>query len=271
MIWPVANRAAEAYIFASLAGKLPSAALAAGRLGGWTQTCSEMNKLGRMAVERERRMVTNSCLTCGKAGHFARKCPAPSSDNYMVYNCGHCNATLRITDQGRHTTQNNRGTKRLLDDEPERQQQRPRVLAAPAVPAAPVARQHAAARQVAVPQRQAFLRVKVCGYEYTSLQWFLGKKPAPRQVAAVLSSCKSNAVQLRYGDTKTLEAAGFAKSPPRAKELLPGRQNFPTDWHDTDCQAVRGTANVQLRRPGVFSEARGALWRVSDLQRVLHQ
>jgi len=226
-------------------------------------------------------MVTNSCLGCGKKGHFARYCPASSSDNFMVHSCGHCNATMRISDQGQQTTETNRGTKRLRDDAapqpPEPQQQRPKA-SAPAAPAVPSAGlrlqvpQAAAVQQVAAaPQqrRPACLRVLVCSHEYTSLQWFLGKKPAPRKVAEVLAKCKANVVQLRFGDTKTLEAAGFAKPPPHGKELLPGRQNLPSDWQDTACKAVRGSTKVQLRRPGAPSAARGVLWRVSDLQSVL--
>ena len=268
VIWPARDRAAEAFVFYALVGKLPARALASGRLGGWTQTHTDVNQLGRVHLERERRMVTNSCLGCGKKGHFDRDCPASSSDNFMVYNCGHCNAAVRISDQGKQTTQTTRGTKRLHDD----------VASLPPVnPAAPSARlrpqvpQAAGVQQVAAaPQqrRPAYLRVLVCGHEYTSLQWFLGKKPTPRKVAEVLAKCKGHAVQLRFGDTKTLEAAGFAKSSPHGKELLPGRQNLPRDWQDTACRAVRGSTKVQLRRPGAPSAARGILWRVSDLQRV---
>ena len=212
VVWPVTSRAAEAYVFYALAEKLPACALAAGRLGGWTQTHSELNALGRVTLERARRMVTSSCLTCGKAGHFARDCSEEAPNNVAVYPCGHCGATLRITDHGLHETVAKRGAKRPRCDSPPRQDSSARSSAGAVVPAAPAA-----------PRRQAFRRVLVCDHEYTSLQWFLGRKPAPREVAAAVHSCKANALELRGGDTKTLEAAGFARAPPRHKELLVGR------------------------------------------------
>lgn len=110
VVWPVVSRAAEAYVFAALTGKLPANALSLGRLGGWTQTHSEVNEFGRAVLERERRMLTSSCLRCGKTDHFARACKASVSQTAsMVYNCGHCNATLRVTSQGTLATEVTRG------------------------------------------------------------------------------------------------------------------------------------------------------------------
>ena len=109
----------------------------------------------------------------------------------------------------------------------------------------------------------------MCDHEYTSLQWFLGCKPAPRQVALVVAKCKANALELRNGDTKTLESSGFARTPPELKELLVGRHYLPSAWCDTGCKAVKDGSAVQLRRPGDVSQSRGVLWRVSDLQQAL--
>ncbi len=207
-------------------------------------------------------------MSCGKLGHYAREC-VEEPDLVMVYPCGHCGATLRITDQGHHTTVTTRGTKRLRDDDG------PAQRPAAAAPAPAPARAHAPApapAPAAAPapaRRGAFQRVLVCGHEYTSLQWFMGTKPGPRKVSLVVSSCGANALEVRNGDTKTFEVAGFAKAPPSAKEVLPGRTNLPSDWCATACKSVKGGHAVEVRRPGAVSGSRGVLWRVSDLRRRL--
>ena len=52
----------------------------------------------------------------------------------MMYNCGHCNAMIRLSDHGVHTTHVDHGARRLRDDAAsqasEVQSQRPRLSAA---------------------------------------------------------------------------------------------------------------------------------------------
>ena len=253
VIWPVPHRAAEAYVFYSIAGKLPSGAIAAGRLGGWTQTHSVINRLGKVVLERERRMVGKCCLDCGKSGHFAKACLADGSDLFMMYPCGHCGATLKINDQGRHTTTVHKGTKRLRGEEAAPSQQ--------FSPLVPVRR-----------RQQDFRRVLVCGHEYTTLTWFFGAKPAQSKIDKVLKSksCQASALEIRKGDSKTIEAAGFARVPPNQKEILPMRRRLPSHKSvETVCKTVKKGEPVKVRRPGAVATSRGVLWRVSDLQRVV--
>ena len=114
-----------------MAGKLPAAAIAARRLGGWTQPHIKLTQLSSILFERDRRMVTGVCLKCCGSGHFARDCVAPSQDAMMMYNCGNCNAMIRLSDHGVHTTHVDHGARRLRDDAAsqasEVQSQRPRL------------------------------------------------------------------------------------------------------------------------------------------------
>lgn len=73
LLWPVQSRAAEAYLFAFLLGKLDEdAALRHVRLGGWTQTnVAPLPVAAFNSLQREWRMVHDRCLDCGLAGHFA--------------------------------------------------------------------------------------------------------------------------------------------------------------------------------------------------------
>ena len=45
VVWPVASRAAEAYVFYALMESLPLCSVESGRLGGWTQTQSDPSRL----------------------------------------------------------------------------------------------------------------------------------------------------------------------------------------------------------------------------------
>ena len=85
----------------------------------------------------------------------------------------------------------------------------------------------------------------------------------------VVARCRANAVALRGGDTKTLAKHGFASAAGDAKELLPGRQNFPSTWFDRCCRSVKGGGVLQVQRSGDVSGARGVLWRLSDLRAAL--
>ena len=129
-----------------------------------------------------------------------------------------------------------------------------RVVVA-AAPAAPVAAPQMAGR-----------RVLICGIEYTSLQWFLGRKPAPRKVQLAIRACGAHAVELQNGDTKTLQAGGFVNA---TKDLLPNCRDVPQRFTDTACKAVHVDERVQVRRRGKVTGSRGVLWRTSDLQRGL--
>ena len=73
LLWPAQFRAAEAYLFAFVLGKLSEdAVLQHGRLGGWTQThVAPLPVATFNSLQRDWRMVHDRCLDCGLAGHFA--------------------------------------------------------------------------------------------------------------------------------------------------------------------------------------------------------
>lgn len=271
VVWPVASRAAEAYVFYALMESLPLCSVESGRLGGWTQTQSDPSRLQTFVLQREWRMLTRRCLDCGSSQHWAGD--GQCVPKALAYPCSSCGSTMRVRSNGE-----------MLAAQPPRQG----AVAAPgaAAPAAPAEaaaaavlaptatlRGHKRARGAPAaappePRRRTYLRVKVCGHEYTSLAWFLGRgNPFPRDCRRAAAACGRNALELQSGDAKTLLAQGFAKArPAQGRELLPGRRNLPGSWVDTACLAVRGGAAVQLRRPGSVRGSRGVLWRVSDLQ-----
>ena len=73
LLWPARSRAAEAYLFNVLLGKLgEDAVLRHGRLGGWTQTHVAPFPVANFNwLQREWRMVNDRCLDCGALGHFS--------------------------------------------------------------------------------------------------------------------------------------------------------------------------------------------------------
>jgi predicted GIY-YIG superfamily endonuclease len=268
VVWPVASRAAEAYVFYALMESLPLCSVESGRLGGWTQTQSDPSRLQAFMLQREWRMLTRRCLDCGSSQHWSGD--SQCVPKALAYPCSSCGSTVRVRSNGE-----------MLAVQP------PRQGAAATPPAAATAAADAAAASVlatasrghkrargaeaAAPpeqQRRAYSRVQVCGREYTSLAWFLGRgNPFPRDCHRAAATCGRNALELLNGDAKTLLARGFARGrPAQGKELLPGRRNLPGAWVDTACLAVRGGGAVQLRRPGSVRGSRGVLWRVSDLQ-----
>lgn len=73
LLWPVRSRAAEAYLFMFVLGKLDEVAvLRHGRLGGWTQThVAPLPVAAFNSLQRDWRMVNDRCLECGLSGHKA--------------------------------------------------------------------------------------------------------------------------------------------------------------------------------------------------------
>jgi predicted GIY-YIG superfamily endonuclease len=265
VVWPVASRAAEAYVFYALMESLPLCAVESGRLGGWTQTQSDPSRLQTFMLQREWRMLTRRCLDCGSSQHWAGA--GQCVPKALAYPCSSCGSTVRVRSNGE-----------MLAAQPPRQGGAAAPAAAAAAAAAVLApatalRGHKRARDAEAtvppkPRHRAYLRVKVCGHEYTSLAWFLGRcNPFPRDCHRAAATCGRHALELQNGDAKTLLAQGFARGrPAQGRELLPGRRNMPGAWVDTACLAVRGGGAVQLRRPGSVRGSRGVLWRVSDLQ-----
>ena len=261
-IWPVASPAAEAHVYYALLERLGAEAAAKGRVGGWTQTQAAPDRFAQLLIERDRRMLTGYCLGCGE-DHKVRRCKNPPDTCPLL--CGHCRATLRITSRGFMTDV----------EAPKASPIQPSV-AVPSRPA-PVGGGQAYA---SLPQKRStafatestahvaphpFKRVKVCGQEYSTLMWFTGgRQPGPKVRGRVYRTYGHNALALSNGDSKTLEAAGFAG--PKGEELLPGRTYLPSQPKETACRRAKKGGAVQIHRPGEAHVGRGYLWLVSDLQ-----
>lgn len=91
-----------------------------------------------------------------------------------------------------------------------------------------------------------------------------GKQPTPEVRKQVYERCGQQALRLKGGDSKSLDASGFATS--RGRELLPGCTYLPSAPKDTVCYAASGKP-VKVSRPGRLGPRKwGYLWRVSDLE-----
>jgi hypothetical protein len=261
-LYPAAHRSVEAYVFYSMMEKLPMAAIHHSRLGGWTQTRPKPSQLCSLLLQEQKRMLSDSCLTCGSHSHFCtdKKCPKwkkwPDS---IPLHCDHCHATLDITALGQTRTRppthtplaDSARAKRTQGDSSEALAAPPRK--APRV-CAPVA--------VGVQSPPEYARVLICSKEYTTMAWFLGKLAGESTRSAIVAKFESRAVEFRNGDHKTLAKAGFARTQ-RPRELLPGRTNLSAEWVDTECKAARPPHKpFQVRRG---CTGRNILWRVEDL------
>ena len=288
-VWPAACRAAEAMAFYALVAKRSEKFLACGSLGGWTQTSTDLSKLAKQNLERERRMVTDSCLKCGSGEHVARTCQAVA---YTFVTCAHCNVQNRISDRGTVLGAERANVRPREEAVAAVRVVRPRVAeaalparasaAAPAVPAPRAAAAAAAARAApaanaapaphAAPGARDFLRVRLCGVGYTSLAWYLDKlNPTPREVRLALEQGRSNAAVMSDGQTSTLVAAGFAKKGPGLPaELFPaGGGVLPEYALSTLAKTIKSGIALKVRKaPARLTGSRNVLFRISDLHMV---
>ena len=265
LVWPVENKAAEAFVFYSMLEARAASAVGSGRLGGWTQTQACPRGFTKAALERDWRMMKGMCLACGQdkpKRHSAKDCP--NEPDSTPISCGHCHAVLHVTTKGIAKTQ-------------------PPELAAPARNTAAstkrspsisveVLMQAKRPRQVEIAPRRNYMRAMALGHEYTTLVWYLNKKPNDSQIQKVLKQCSEKALRLDGGDHKTLKTREFAKRGPSDElpDLFGSRKNFPTTFKDTVCVSS-GKEFVQACRPGHVSSCRKVLWRCTDLERVLPQ
>ena len=249
LVYPAACRAVEAYVYyALLAGYASSAVY---RVGGWTQTNTMLNPLAAMQAEREHHMLNNKCFNCG-GDHYARHCTAEPAGR--DYKCGNCQSNVRISNNGSSTT-TPMAAPRPTSSSPTRAAVRRLAPHAPAP------------RKVA--RTAGSLHVLAFGKQYTSLAWYLGRsQPTPRECALAKASCSERRLELKDGDTKTLQSRSFA-SVSNPQELLPGRERLLSTWMETSCRSLKEDVAVKLCKPGgVASTCRQVLWLLSDLQEV---
>ena len=246
-VWPCKSKAVEAYVFYALMEAESAALLAAGRLGGWTQTMATPYGLGRIVLERECRMLFGQCLYCS-GDQFARDCKQKAMDPMRQ-------ADAQIS--GASTRDLKRAGSLPTEQTP------PRKLRA-------VTARRADVVTPIGPTKNSVLRVRVAGCDYASLAWHKGRKPGPKLYRRAFLACGAHALELRNGDTKTLVRQRFACSPPtRPPDLLPRRARIALDWVDTACAAVRGGAKLQVRKVGKDQEGKVILYRIVDLERLI--
>ena len=259
-LYPAARRSVEAYVFFSMMEKLPIAAISSGRLGGWTQTRVTPSQTCALLLKEQKRMLSDCCLACGSSSHFAKDavCPKKGWPDSAPLHCDHCHATIEITALGQTRTRPpvvavpcRSSVKRSASQPPESQRPSQRRALAPRI-------------AVALQRPREYARVKICGRDYTTIGWFLGKDASEKVRQTVFDKFKERAVEFRQGDHKTLAQLGYAKTQ-RPKELLPGRRNLSAVWLDTECLSIRPPKKpFQVRRG---CSGRNLLWLVEDLVR----
>jgi len=268
LVWPARTRAVEAYAYFGLLETVSRDRCK--RVGGWTQTSSKLSPLANQLVQEARRGLEGCCFTCGGSHVANEECPRKGQQPTCWYPCKHCGEKLYLTSRG-HT---------------------PDVMAAQAESSVqgdclPSAKRPADAktdeatlppRKLSKMQGSACPRVDVCGQAYATLAWYTGRmNPLKSHVAAVEERCFGRAVELSGGDSKTLLAQSFAKTPPhRGEELLLERERLPHDWVDTGCSSVRSARGVpickkylQVRKARAGSSGACKLWRLDDLEAAL--
>ena len=278
-LYPAARKSVEAYVFFSMMEKLPVAAISSGRLGGWTQTRPVPSQTCALLLKEQKRMLSDSCLACGSSSHFCTDaaCPKKHWPDSAPLHCDHCHATVEITALGQTRTRPPPGVaaavtasgvaaaggvKRSASQPPESQPPSQRRALAPSAPQPPSRRWALAPSAPTAPGRRDYARAQICGREYTTIAWYLGKTASEKERKGVVARLEGRAVELRQGDHKTLVTAGFAKTQ-RPKELLPGRTNLSAAWLDTVCKTARPPHQPLQVRRGCSS--RNALWPVEDL------
>ena len=223
--------------------------MASGALGGWTQTS-----------ERERRMVTGSCLKCGSTepGHQQRKCKAVA---FAWITCAHCDVQNRISDRG-EVLKAERGAVRSMKAVAAVRVVEPRVAEPALAPARAVVSPRVAEPAAHTPARN-FL---------TTLAWYLGKEnPTPREVRLALECGRGHAGVMSRGQASTLVATGFAKlGPGLPAELLPsGDGVLPSYPLNTLAKTVKTRVHLKVcAAPASLTGSRHVLFRIADLNKV---
>ena len=273
-LYPAERASVEAYAFFSMAETLPATALVSGRLGGWTQTRPQPSALCSLMLQEQKRMLVDQCLACGSSGHKVRDHPKHVQPDSAPLTCGGCHGTLRVTALGA-TLKTARPREDVAQDEPPARA--PRLAAPSAAAAVPSVSSAVALRQAGgasastaapAPARvRSYPQVSICGYKYTTLEWYLGRGATPSERDKALKECNAHMVKLSGGNHNTLLKTGYAKAPPlRCKELWPSRSNFPSTFRDTVCQAQRKPHNfLQAKLAQGSTDLRNALLLVEDL------
>jgi hypothetical protein len=259
LVWPAVGPAVEAYVFYAMLSALPANSVH--RLGGWTQTLTNVAPLPRLLFEQDRRLLKGVCFNCGDGNHMASKCGRPLGG--AVYRCNHCSKDLVITARGQSAPL---------------QQVQPKALAKPLpkAEAAPSRQKRKAETPIAMPLAKQPKRssgragrvLQICGSTYAPLSWYLGNQnPSPSLVARAKERCADHAIELEGGHCRALE--NFAGSPTdRLKSLTGNRERLGTDFVDSEA------AKVRIRRVagGVVSKRLSqVLFLVDDLEAEFEQ
>ena len=217
--------------------RLGLAAVLAGRLGGWTQTSLTVEPSAAGQATRELRMLRGLCLICGLQG-----CSAANHKPEIERN-----AKRKASPQQDVVLPS---TKRL-HSQPSKSAQ-----LCVSLPVAP----------------RLYPRVKALGQDYTTLTWYLKKRPNDSQIARAIENCSSRALELSGGDSKTLMLREFvSKTEAAPPELLPSRRNLSATWAATACMSAKSGELLLARRASDITSCRQILWPCAALESSLRK
>ena len=115
-------------------------------------------------------------------------------------------------------------------------------------------------------------RVKALGQDYTTLTWYLKKRPNDSQIARAIENCSSRALELSGGDSKTLMLRDFvSKTEAAPPELLPSRRNLSATWAATACMSAKSGELLLARRASDITSCRQILWPCAALEASLRK
>jgi len=199
LVWPVHNRAAEAYIFYAMLSKQPAGWERRGAellcpIGGFTQNDTKLSPLASLVYEQARRQVKSfCCFNCG-GSHFAKNCKQKKRG--LTLTCPSCKSEIVMTSKGQTVTSvpAPQGTKRSASECHGSASKAAKIDVAKSsgspCPTTKFAKVDAA------------VAISICGQHYTSLSWFLSKEnPSPSLCKRARENCSENALVLLGGHT----------------------------------------------------------------------
>ena len=272
LVWPVHNRAAEAYIFYAMLSKQPAGWERRGTellcpIGGFTQNDTKLSPLASLVYEQARRQIKSfCCYNCG-GSHFAKDCPKDKRGLTLL--CPSCKGDIVMTSKGQTTMSVPVPVPSSLPQSTKRSAPESQASVAKAAKTRAVQSPASRSLELKPVKVDAAVAINICGQHYTSLSWFLAKEnPSPSLCKRARDKCAENALVLLGGHTRSVKS--FANIPGarplqplcmvsgRPRQKFPGTQPVNTEVPDVKIKKAEQPVRTRLSQ---------VLWLVADLEK----